>query len=281
MSLTPSETAQYSAIIDDILASSDLTTISAKHIRKGLQAKLNEDISDKKAAVQALIMERFDHATTSSAALPPSSAPEPQTNGHSSPIKAEPKVKSETPHTSSATPDAHEDEDSDVVSPPKKKRKQVKPVDNDAKLAAMLQAQENSRARPTRGGNEKKRVVKKPAARVKKEKKKSADKVKADDDSDLELDSEGEVKEKVKKGGFHKQYHLSAPLADLVGEPTLSRPQVVKKIWDYIKARDLQDPSDKRQIRCDEKLQSVFKQDRVHMFTMNKILSKQLYDVEE
>jgi chromatin remodeling complex protein RSC6 len=61
----------------------------------------------------------------------------------------------------------------------------------------------------------------------------------------------------------------------------LSRPQVVKKIWAYIKELDLQDPADKRQIRCDEKLVSVFKQDRVHMFTMNKILSKQLYDVEE
>lgn len=61
----------------------------------------------------------------------------------------------------------------------------------------------------------------------------------------------------------------------------LSRPQVVKKIWEYIKARDLQDPSDKRQIRCDDKMQLVFKQDRVHMFTMNKILGKQLYDVDE
>lgn len=61
----------------------------------------------------------------------------------------------------------------------------------------------------------------------------------------------------------------------------LSRPQVVKKIWEYIKARDLQDQSDKRQILCDEKLQLVFKTDKVHMFTMNKILSKQLYDIEE
>jgi hypothetical protein len=49
-SVTPAETAQYSAIIDDILASSDLTTISAKHIRKGLQARLDEDISDKKVS---------------------------------------------------------------------------------------------------------------------------------------------------------------------------------------------------------------------------------------
>jgi upstream activation factor subunit UAF30 len=49
-------------------------------------------------------------------------------------------------------------------------------------------------------------------------KKKSTDKVRAEDDSDLELNSDGEVKEKKeKKGGFHKQYYLSAPLAELVG----------------------------------------------------------------
>lgn len=61
----------------------------------------------------------------------------------------------------------------------------------------------------------------------------------------------------------------------------LSRPQVVKKIWKHIKALDLQDPTDKRQIRCDDKMQQVFKQDVVHMFTMNKLLGKHLYDVEE
>jgi upstream activation factor subunit UAF30 len=87
-------------------------------------------------------------------------------------------------------------------------------------------------------------------------------------------------------------------LADLVGEVTvsppfkflcaadakkqqLSRPQCVKKIWEYIHAHELQDPADKRQIRCDDKMQLVFKQDKVHMFTMNKLLGKQLYDVEE
>ena len=56
----------------------------------------------------------------------------------------------------------------------------------------------------------------------KKPRKKSEKKVKAEDDSEVEVGSDGEVKEKVKKGGFHKLYHLSAPLADLVGEPSVS-----------------------------------------------------------
>jgi upstream activation factor subunit UAF30 len=74
---------------------------------------------------------------------------------------------------------------------------------------------------------------------------------------------------------------LSAQLSALVNETQLSRPQTVKKIWEYIKARDLQDPNDKRQIICDDAMRQVFKTDKVHMFTMNKIINTHLYEVEE
>jgi hypothetical protein len=83
----------------------------------------------------------------------------------------------------------------------------------------MLQAQENSRARSTRGGGGKK--VNKVAKKPRKKREKSAKKIKADDDSEVELGSDGEVKQKEKKGGFHKQYHLSASLAELVNAPTV------------------------------------------------------------
>lgn len=75
--------------------------------------------------------------------------------------------------------------------------------------------------------------------------------------------------------------NLSAPLSSLLGETQLSRPQTVKKIWEYVKARELQDPNDKRQIRCDDAMRAVFKSDRVHMFTMNKILNQNLYALDE
>ncbi|PVH78828.1 SWIB-domain-containing protein [Cadophora sp. DSE1049] len=278
MSLLPAETAQYTAIIDGILKKSNLQTISAKQIRKQLQAALDQDISDKKPQVSALIHERFNHFD----AITRAAAANASTNGHgTNDVKQE-----STPPSSSRDASASADiksspsdsDDEEDAPPPKKKVKKEKGAVDDAKLAAMLQAAENRSARATRGAGSKK-VVK--TKRTPKKPRKSASKIKAVDDSDVELGSDGEIKEKPKKGGFHKQYHLSAPLAELVGEPTLSRPQVVKKIWEYIKARDLQDPADKRQIRCDDKLQSVFKVDKVHMFTMNKILSKQLYDVEE
>ena len=34
-------------------------------------------------------------------------------------------------------------------------------------------------------------------------------------------------------------------------------------------------------IRCDEPMRAVFKQDKIHMFTMNKTLNQNLYPVDE
>lgn len=159
--------------------------------------------------MQELILERFDAANEAAATPPTSTEP----NGHSSPPPAK-KAKKET-KVKKEESDENDDEDGPS---PKKKRKKDKGEMDDAELAAMLQAQENGRSRATRGGGMKRKApVKKRAP-----KKKSADKIKADEDSELELNSDGEVKEKPKKGGFHKQYHLSAPLAELVGEPTVS-----------------------------------------------------------
>lgn len=60
---------------------------------------------------------------------------------------------------------------------------------------------------------------------------------------------------------------VSDALADFTGETRLSRPQTVKRIWDYVKEHSMQDPSDKRIIRCDDRLKAVFHTDRLHMFT--------------
>lgn len=80
---------------------------------------------------------------------------------------------------------------------------------------------------------------------------------------------------------LQKLMNLSEPLSALLGETQLSRPQTVKKIWAYVKERDMQDPNDKRQIQCDEPMRAVFKSDKIHMFTMNKVLATHLYPVED
>src|SRR3954467_6357965 len=64
----------------------------------------------------------------------------------------------------------------------------------------------------------------------------------------------------------------SNELAAVVGSAPLPRPEVVSKVWDYIKKNQLQDPQNKREIVADDKLRAVFGKERVTMFEMNKHL---------
>ena len=73
-----------------------------------------------------------------------------------------------------------------------------------------------------------------------------------------------------------KPLQPSKELAAVVGSKPLPRPEVVSKIWDYIKKNKLQDPQNKREIMADEKLQAVFGKNRVSMFEMNKHLAQHL-----
>jgi chromatin remodeling complex protein RSC6 len=73
-----------------------------------------------------------------------------------------------------------------------------------------------------------------------------------------------------------KPLQPSKELGAVVGNDPLPRPQVVKKVWDYIKANDLQNPQNKREINADDKLRAVFGKDRVTMFEMNKHLAAHL-----
>jgi chromatin remodeling complex protein RSC6 len=70
----------------------------------------------------------------------------------------------------------------------------------------------------------------------------------------------------------------SPQLAEVLGSATpISRPQVAKKVWAYIKKHKLQDPKKKRrEIIADEKLKPVFGKSRLDMFQMTKAISKHL-----
>ena len=54
---------------------------------------------------------------------------------------------------------------------------------------------------------------------------------------------------------------------------TSTRSGVVKRLWEYIKANNLQNPKDKREILCDSTLESIFKRKKITMFSMNKFLT--------
>ncbi len=74
-----------------------------------------------------------------------------------------------------------------------------------------------------------------------------------------------------------KPMNLSADLEAVVGSGPLPRGQVVKKIWEYIKKHNLQNPQNKRNILADEKLKVIFGgKKEVTMFEMTKLVSAHL-----
>jgi upstream activation factor subunit UAF30 len=73
-----------------------------------------------------------------------------------------------------------------------------------------------------------------------------------------------------------KPLQPSKELAAVVGSDPLPRPEVVSKVWDYIKKNNLQNPANKREIMADGKLEKVFGKKSVTMFEMNKHLAQHL-----
>jgi len=80
-----------------------------------------------------------------------------------------------------------------------------------------------------------------------------------------------------KPNGLQKVLQPSAALAGVVGTAPLSRGEVVSKMWAYIKANNLQNPANKREIVADATLKPIFGgKDAVDMFEMNKHLANHL-----
>lgn len=74
-----------------------------------------------------------------------------------------------------------------------------------------------------------------------------------------------------------KPMNISDELAVVVGKGPMPRAEVVKKLWEYIKKNDLQDPANKRDIIADESLKKVFGgKSKVNMFEMTKLVSAHL-----
>jgi chromatin remodeling complex protein RSC6 len=75
---------------------------------------------------------------------------------------------------------------------------------------------------------------------------------------------------------LQKPVTLSGDLEAVIGKGPMTRAQVTSKVWEYIKAHDLQDSKDKRQINPDAKLSAVIGKDQISMFKMTAAVSKHL-----
>lgn len=179
MSLSTAQLADYTGHIDKILAGADLSTVSVKKVRNQLDLTDLDIDADTKKALNTLIEQRFDVA-----------------------IAAQDPLK-------------EEDESDEEDDQPKKKRvkHEASTDDHDAKLAAMLQAEENKLSRSTRATRGSAKGTAKPAKKA--EKKTRKKKV-----VEPEYDSEGNEIVKKKNGAFNKEWALSEPLSILAGGAT-------------------------------------------------------------
>ena len=87
------------------------------------------------------------------------------------------------------------------------------------------------------------------------------------------------TKSKSKTSGGRPTFDFtpSKELAEIVGKEKITRGQVTKKLWEYIKSNNLQDPKNKRNIVPDEKLAKVFgHKDPIDMMQLAKVISKNL-----
>ena len=75
---------------------------------------------------------------------------------------------------------------------------------------------------------------------------------------------------------FMKPLTPSAELAAVIGSEAVPRTEVTKRICDYIKKNDLQNPSNRRNIRADAKLRPIFGKDEVSMFELTKLVNAHL-----
>lgn len=75
--------------------------------------------------------------------------------------------------------------------------------------------------------------------------------------------------------GLNRTIQVSPALQKFLGVGECSRPESMKRIWDYIRDQKLQNPQNKREVFCDETLKPVLGgKDKVGFLEIAKLLSE-------
>jgi len=98
------------------------------------------------------------------------------------------------------------------------------------------------------------------------------------DPADLKVKYKGHKKTAyVARSGGRGSKKLSPILAEITGKEEMTRGEVMKALWVYIKSNNLQDPENRRRILADEKLKELFGgEDSVDMFQLARVIAGHL-----
>jgi upstream activation factor subunit UAF30 len=81
-------------------------------------------------------------------------------------------------------------------------------------------------------------------------------------------------------GKLQTLYRTSPALTKIIGKTSVTRQEALKDVWTYIKANDLQDPMNRREILPNDDLKAVFGKDRVTMFEVLKVMNPHFEKIE-
>ena len=82
------------------------------------------------------------------------------------------------------------------------------------------------------------------------------------------------AKKRTPNAAFMKALTPSPALAAVVGSAPLPRTEIISKLWVYIKAHNLQDAANKRNINADAKLKELFGKPQVSTFELAGLIGK-------
>nr|XP_058973829.1 uncharacterized protein LOC131800164 isoform X2 [Pocillopora verrucosa] len=210
--------AEIKSALADILRDGELSQLTSRIVRRQLEDKFGVSFLARKKEIDAMLMDMIEKSRE---------------------VEGDKEQENGTSEINGVTQeeDDKEDEESledDEPSPKKKKRvnnKETHVLDDEELARKLHEDEKNLRSR--------RHTAKRPVERRKTAKAKKP-------------------KESGGLTGFKRIMVLSPQLAEVVGEEKMTRSDVVKKMWEIIKERKLEDPKNKRFTLCDEQLQQVF-----------------------
>ncbi|XP_017778952.1 PREDICTED: upstream activation factor subunit spp27 [Nicrophorus vespilloides] len=236
-----------------ILKGADLASTSAKNVRQELEEKLECNLQSRRKEIDELVMEFV--------------------SGKDKKKAGSKKVSDDEEEEEEEEDEEEEEESEEEKKPAKRGAAGKKPVAKKAKKAS----DDSDASEPSDAESEEEYSPKKTKP-IKT--RKLPPKKKKGSESDSDEDWAKTKKTTGKKGGggagkgkgYTKSMTLSPELAALVGQESMARHEVVKKVWSIIKERELYDPNNKQFAICDDALLKVIGIKRFRIFGMMKYL---------
>ncbi|KAF9973357.1 hypothetical protein BGZ73_003408 [Actinomortierella ambigua] len=256
---------RYRKKVAELISKADLDSVSAKAIRRQIETLENVSLKDVKAKFDKMVSEEYNRITDEVEKKKNSQSAAPTVNGFGlalppTSLKSEPAAPPQSTkkrsQKQSSSDESEEEDDSDEYS-------SVDEGDSKRSKTSATKKKATSKKKDEKSKSKKKTTEKKKRAPA--------------------LNEDGTPK----TNALTRPQIISPTLANVVGgsigpsgKPEMSRAQVVKQLWVYIKANNLQDAQDKKSINCDDKMRAIFGVDKVGCFEMNKYIGKHLTKIE-